>query len=257
MSQHHTPAWEVYFCHIEEFPAFVSTDLGVATVAPLKDKPNLIEVVVALKTTDETGFPEAEEWHMLEKIEDTLVQLLEAKLNVTFVGKTLYSGKRSFYFYGDRILLLDGYVSEVMEKYPDYMLLAQATEDPDWNIYFGFLYPDAESMQRIRNSQMLQLMEEQGDQPFVPRKITHWLYFKTASGRDATWKALQQQNFKLEERAQRTDTQKGLEYKLVVYRDDKADEESIEEISSILWQLASQQNGEYDGWEALTIPENA
>ncbi|WP_347156863.1 DUF695 domain-containing protein [Pontibacter chitinilyticus] len=252
----YSPAWEVYFCHIEEQPAFVSTDLGLVEVAPMETKPNLIEIAVALQTTDETGFPEAAEWEMLEKIEDAVVQLLEEKMLAVFVGKTLHNGKRGLYFYGDQVLQLEDCVEAVRQKFPEYLIVSQATEDADWEIYFNFLYPDDESMQRIQNTHLLQELEEQGDQAFVPRNITHFLYFKTAADRQAMIQAADRQGYTLESEEEAPEEEE-YTYKLLLMRPDKADDETINVITLELLNLARQFNGEYDGWEAPVISENA
>lgn len=251
----YSPAWEVYFCHIEDQPAFVSVDLALADIAPVASKPNLMEVAVALQTTDETGFPEAEKWGMLEKIEDVVVQLLEDKLDALFVGKTLHSGKRGLYFYSDQVLQLESCVEAVKQKFPDYLLVSQATEDKDWEIYFQLLYPDDESMQRIQNTRVMQHLEAQGDQAFVPRKIKHWLYFKTALDRETVLKALTAQHYTLE-LAEEEPAEKIYPQKLVVSRQNKADDETINEVTLALFRLAQQHNGEYDGWESPVIAEN-
>ncbi|MBF9254376.1 DUF695 domain-containing protein [Pontibacter sp. 172403-2] len=255
MNDDYSPAWEVYFCHIEDQPAFVSVDLTLAEIAPVAAKPNLIEVAAALRTTDETGFPEAEEWEMLEKIEDAVVQLLEEKLGALFVGKTLHSGKRGLYFYSEQVLQLEGCVEAVKQKFPQYLLVSQATEDKDWEIYFELLYPDDESMQRIQNTRLMQQLEEQGDQAYVPRKITHWLYFKTATDRAAVLQALTAQNYTLE-LAEEEPKEEVYPQKLVISRQNKADDETINEVTMELFRLAQQHNGEYDGWESPVIAEN-
>jgi len=90
--------WEVYFTYVDSMPAFFSVDLGFADVAPLQDKPDLLEVVIGLQTTNTDGFPEDAEWEALEEIEDTLVNTLEARLEALFVAKTLNNGKRALYF---------------------------------------------------------------------------------------------------------------------------------------------------------------
>ncbi|WP_242918285.1 DUF695 domain-containing protein [Pontibacter liquoris] len=252
----YSPAWEVYFCHIEEQPAFVSTDLGLAEMAPIASKPNLMEVAVALRTADESGFPEAAEWGMLEKIEDAVVQLLEEQLEALFVGKTLHSGKRGLYFYGEQTLALDNCVEEIKKKFPDYLIVSQATEDADWEVYFNYLYPDEESMQRIQNTRVLQELEEQGDQAYVPRPITHYLYFQTTAERQTAGKSLEEQGYTLDAVVEEPE-EEVYTYKLVVTRPDKADEETINEVTSALLRLARHHNGEYDGWEAPVITDNA
>lgn len=248
--------WEVYFTYVDNLPAFFSVDLGYAEVAPLPDKPDLLEVVVGLHTADADGFPAEEEWGALEEIEDTLVNTLEARLEAQFVAKTLNNGKRGLYFYTGETLLLEQLMEEVAARFDTYSIEYQVTEDPEWSIYNEYLYPDEEAMLKINNNRMLQVLEEQNDQAHIPRKISHWLYFRNEEDQKACARLLADEGFTVEALI-KSEEASDFPYELEVYRDDKADEETITAVTSMLWQLATKYNGDYDGWETIVIQENA
>jgi uncharacterized protein (TIGR01619 family) len=247
------PDWEVYFTNVDNMPAFFSVDLGFADVVPLPEKPYLLEIVVGLQTVDADGFPEEEEWEALEAIEDTLVTTLEARLEANFVAKTLNNGKRGLYFYTGETLLLEQLMEQIAAAFDTYNMEYQVTEDPQQSIYLEYLYPDEEAMLRINNKRMLQALEEQGDQSHIPRKISHWLYFKTAEDRNACADLLKAEGFSMEAMAE---TEEALPCELEVSRAEKADEEAITTVTSMLWQLAKKYDGDYDGWETIVIQEN-
>ncbi|MEJ8802652.1 DUF695 domain-containing protein [Pontibacter sp. H249] len=254
MSNSHQPDWDVYFCYLEDTPAFISVDLGLYDLAPLPDKPHLIEVVVGLLTTNEDGFPDNEEWTKLEEIEDVLVNSFEQKLEAVFVGKTLNSGRRGLYFYSGDTLLVEQMVDELREQFPEYTFEHQLTEDPNWEVFFEYLYPDEESLLRIHNNKILQLLEEQGDQPFVPRKITYTLYFRTAEDRAAAKYEITNSGFEVEEEIESEEYE--LPFSLVLSNQSKADEETIYLTTEMLMQLAIKHDGEFDGWETQIVQEN-
>lgn len=248
--------WDVYFCYIEDMPAFMSVDLGIASVIPLADKPTLLEVVVGLQTVTDNGFPENEEWAILEKIEDAVVSTLEAKLEATFVGKTLNNGKRSFYLYTGETLLFEQTMEAIIAEFPQYRIAYQMEPDEEWSIYKDLLYPDEESLQKIYNNRILLYLQEQGDQPFIPRLISYWLYFSTKEDSDAFSVVAAENAFEVVLQ-EKLENQADKSYKLVLAKVDTADEDTINETTISLMQLAEQYKGEFDGWETQVISENS
>lgn len=246
--------WDVYFCYLEDTPAFISVDLALYSLAPLPNKPHLIEVVAGLLTTNDDGFPDNEEWAKLEEIEDMLVNSFEEKLEATFVGKTLNSGRRALYFYSGDTLLVEQMVDELRTHFPEYTFDHQITEDPNWEVYFEYLFPDEESLLRIQNNKILQLLEEQGDQSYVPRKITYTLYFRSGEDRAAAKDEILNSDFEVE--AEDKSDENELPYRLVLSNQSKADEESIYLVTEMLMQLAIKNDGEFGGWETQIVQEN-
>ncbi|MFD2247716.1 DUF695 domain-containing protein [Pontibacter ruber] len=252
----YSPDWDVYFTFVDNLPAFFSVDLGLADIAPMQDKPDLIEIVIGLQQPDEDGFPGEGEWEVLEEMEDTMVSTLEARLEAQYVAKTLNNGRRALYFYTGETLLLEQLMEEITAQFSSYAIEYQVSEDPEWNIYLEYLYPDEEAMLKINNNRMLQALEEQGDQPHIPRNISHWLYFKSEQDRKACAEALQEEGFTVQSMAETQDVD-GMPFELEVYREDKTDEDTITEVTGLLWQLAANYNGDYDGWETIVLQENA
>ena len=254
MSSSYQADWDIYFCYLEDAPAFISVDLGQYSRAPLPDKPYMIEVVAGLLTTTDDGFPDNEEWAKLEEIEDMLVNSFEEKLEAIFVGKTLNSGRRGLYFYSGDTLLVDQMVDELRAHFPEYTFEHQITEDPNWEVYFEYLYPDEESLLRIQNNKVLQLLEEQGDQAYVPRKITYTLYFRSVEDRAAAKQEVLNSDFEVESENEAENQE--LPYTLVLAKVSKADEETIYLTTEMLMQLAIKHDGEFDGWETQIVQEN-
>ncbi|WP_299824621.1 DUF695 domain-containing protein [uncultured Pontibacter sp.] len=244
--------WDVYFCYLEDAPAFISVDLGLHKLAPLSDKPHLIEVMVGLLTTNEDGFPDNAEWKKLEEIEDMLVSSFEKSLEAVFVGKTLNSGRRGVYFYSGDTLLLEQMLDELRIQFPEYSFEHQVTEDPTWEVYFEYLFPDEDSLLRIKNNRILQELELQGDQSFIPRKITYYLYFRTAEDRAAAKEDILS-SLGVEEEIEEEGE---LPFKLVLWNESKANEETIYLVTEMLTTLANQYDGEFDGWETQVVQEN-
>ncbi|QCR21396.1 DUF695 domain-containing protein [Pontibacter sp. SGAir0037] len=252
----HTPDWEVYFCELDEKPASISVDLALEEQAPLEDKPQVFELVVGCRTSDEDGFPTDEaEWDLLGEMEDALVQQLVGSLGATFVGKTLNDGKRTFYFYSNHEALLEVFAGNVMQQFTGYEFNANTQEDKDWSLYFDFLYPEPTVMQTIQNGRLIRHMQEQGDQSHIPRKITHVLYFTDEEQQDRFLEEAEGYGYSLEEKIIEENTPYA-PFQLLLSKVSKADEASVNEASIELWILAEEYNGQYDGWEAGLVKEN-
>lgn len=252
----HTPEWEVYFCDINERPACVSVDLGFENLAPIPEKHTVFEVVVALQQPDSDGFPADEsEWEQLEAIEEALVTAFQDSLQAVFVGKLLYDGKRNFYFYSAQEALPEVLASNVMQEFPSYTYATNTQQDSGWGLYLDFLFPEPADMQSIKNSRVLRMMQERGDESHIPRPVSHLFYFATPDDRSAFRKDAEQLGYTLE-RESLSETSSETPYSLVLSKTASLDEESLHTDTLQLFGLADAHNGVYDGWEAQVVREN-
>ncbi|WP_181305494.1 DUF695 domain-containing protein [Rufibacter sp. XAAS-G3-1] len=242
------PDWEVYFCQIEHNPAFIGVDLNLQKMAPVETQNKVIEVTVPLASPGEDGFPAESEWEALGQIEDALADTLETNLEAVFVGKTLNAGLRKFYFYAEEVLLAEHYLSQVRESFPGYQFEADIWEDPEWETYLEFLFPEPMDLQKIRNGKVLRQLEENGDNPAISRQVTHFVYFQDEASREKFWAGISAQGYqKVEERFD-PDSEE-TPYILQVARETTTEQEAINEVVLSLWHLAQQYNAAYDGWE--------
>jgi uncharacterized protein (TIGR01619 family) len=252
----HTPEWEVYFCDINERPACVSVDLGFENLAPIPEKHTVFEVVVALQQPDADGFPADEaEWEQLEAIEEALVTAFQDSLQAVFVGKLLHDGKRNFYFYSAQEALPEVLASNVMQAYPDYTYATNTQRDSDWGLYLDFLFPEPADMQSIKNSRVLQMMQEQGDEAHIPRPVTHKVSFASETDRDSFGKQVVGEGYTLMGQGMEQNAD-AMPYWLIISHVMPLNEDSVHETTLYLWQLAETHQGSYDGWEAQVLREN-
>lgn len=119
-------------------------------------------------------------------------------------------------------------------------------EDPEWDIYFNFLYPDEYSFQAMMNRRVIQNLMEQGDNSEAEREVDHWLYFSNSKDRDFFVNKAEGMGYKinsLEELEERN-----YPYQVHISRLDKTE---YHHINNIVWELLDiirSLNGYYDGW---------
>jgi regulator of RNase E activity RraB len=123
--------------------------------------------------------------------------------------------------------------------------------EPDWNQYRNVLYPSDESMERIKNRDVLEVLEEHGDTLEPVRDVHHWIYFKTSDDRKLFAEDVLQLGYRVEDQAE--DWKHESPYSIQITRDQSVTPGKIDDAVLQLFRLAKELNGQYDGWEAQVI----
>lgn len=244
----HQEEWEFYFSNVNDKLASIMVDLGLRTVAPMTDKPNVVWVSVKMNNPREDGLSSQEESGILGDIEDALIDKIISKHNSIYVGRLTSSGDRDLYFYFGDTTLYDKTISEVMVAYPKYQFDFGAKEDKNWGGYFDFLYPLPQQFQSIQNRRVIDQLQKGGDKLTKEREVFHWIYFKSDSDREKFLEKIKNDNFSVVDKG--SDKSWGeFAYRLQIKRVDKVDQNSVDEYVIYLWKIANEIGGEYDGWE--------
>jgi uncharacterized protein (TIGR01619 family) len=246
--------WEFYFSTVDDKLGSIAVDLGFHNVAPMQDKQNVAWVSIKLKSPREDGLTTADESVLLGQIEDKVVEKVSSALNAVYVGRLTSDGHRDFYFYISDTSLFGKLVKEAMTGYDQYQYEFGAKPDMGWEGYLGFLYPNPQQFQTILNRRVVDQLEKGGDKLTKAREVSHWIYFKTEADRNSFLQKVRKDGFSL---LSSSYDQKltAFPYKLVITRVDKVDWQSVNEYVIPLWRLASESNGDYDGWETEIIKE--
>jgi regulator of RNase E activity RraB len=100
----------------------------------------------------------------------------------------------------------------------------------------------------IQNRRVVDQLEKGGDKLTKAREVDHWLYFKTEKDRETFLLKIKTEGFSIVDKD--FDNSLGtLPYRLHIKRVDKVDLESVDIYVIHLWELATECNGDYDGWE--------
>lgn len=243
----HEEEWEFYFSNVNDKLASIYVDLGLYKVGPISDKTNICWITIKMNQPRHDGLSSNEESETLFKIEDEIVPKIKSKNNSVYCGRITSDGDRDLYFYVSDTTLIQKQIEEIKLKFPNYNFDFGTKNDKDWDGYFELLYPNPEQYQRITNRQVVDNLEKHGDKLIKEREVDHWLYFKTKDDRENFLSKIKDEKFEIADK----EIDKTLEfpYKLRIKRVDKVDIESVNEYAILLWRLANECNGEYDGWE--------
>lgn len=245
--------WEVYFAPVDEQPAAILVDIGVADSAPDSSRPMLLWVWLTMKSPDDNGFPNEDEEPLLTTIEDTFIDAVELTTGAVLVGRVTTCGRREFYFYSKSEEGFEDTIAEAMQKYEDYEYETGAQEDEEWTQYFTVLYPGAEDAQQILNRQLIDQLEESGDVLTKPRPVDHFAYFASDEARAEFISHVIGAGYEFVGKKNNEDPDSDYPYGVNLKRVSAVDWDTIDEITFELFDLAREYGGDYDGWETPVV----
>ncbi len=249
-----TENWKSYFCNVNSKLASIALNLGLDEEAPIESKPWLLWVWVYLQRPRPDGLSDQSEFETISAIEDSLLQGLASTCQAVEAGRITTDGHREFYFYGASASGFEKGVRGVMGKFSAYKFNLGKQHEPDWNQYRNVLYPSDESMERIKNMDVLEVLREHGDTLESVRDVHHWIYFKSDDDRKQFGQEALQLGYKVENQSE--DLNDEFPYGIQITRDQSVTTEKINEAVLQLFRFAKNLGGKYDGWEAQVIVTN-
>ncbi len=238
--------WDVYFLRVEDKPASILVDLGIANEAPIKALPYMSYIRVRMSAPRSDGLASEEEFEALKSLEDAMVGDLTRDGETIYVGRNTSDGCRDFYFYTAQPNGWDGRVNRLMLLFAPYKFDCGSRNDPEWKTYFEFLYPSDIDWVQIKSRRVCSILQRHGDLLTEEREIDHWAYFPNADARVSFIEAVLKLGFRLRSLIEPEEA-KG-SYGVHIYRTDIPALGAIDEVTLPLFKLAVELGGDYDGW---------
>lgn len=246
-----TENWKNYFCNVNSKLASIALNLGLNEEAPIASKPWLLWVWVYLQHPRSDGLSDQSEFETISAIEDALLIRLVSTCQAVEAGRITTDGHREFYFYGESADGFEAAIRAVMGNFSRYKFDLGKQHEPDWNQYRNVLYPSEESMERIKNMDVLEVLQKNGDTLEPVRDVHHWIFFKTSNDRRLFGEQVRELGYKVEGESE--DLKKEFPYSVQIVRDQSVTPGEIDDAVLELFRLAKELDGEYDGWEAQVI----
>ena len=247
--------WDFFMCRIEGAPASIRTNLALIEVAPLEGLTQRLQFYIKMQNPRPDGLSSNEEYPILCDIEDAIGEKAEATGAVS-AGVVKSEGFLELWFYTQNAEALAKTCEEALQAFQGYESGYNIAEDPEWEDYFGFLYPDEFSYQTMQNRKVLMQLEKNGDKMEVPREIDHFIYFKEAAQQQAFAKEAEAKGFKVRFNDDEFVEDRKAEGKEYPYMVEATREDSPLDIDDIVWdllELASPFEGDYDGWGCANV----
>ena len=102
------------------------------------------------------------------------------------------------------------------------------------------------STQIEANRKVIYQLKSHGDNLKTEREVFHWIYFKTDSDLEKYVSEVELKGFEI---VTENKIDGKFPHQLQIKRVDKVDLESVNDYTLYLWNLALENNGDYDGWE--------
>lgn len=234
--------WDFYRLRVDDRPASIFLDMGIAEEAPLSAYPLRACLRVSMLHPRPDGLSSQEEFDALTALEDHATPFVEAKGNAIYVGRNTSSGYRDLYFYARDLTTFEAAASAAMLAHPAYSYETDTKPDPAWRGYFDFLYPSPLSLQQMANRALQEVLAKQGDDLNQPRSIDHLVVSGEAANLEALALLLRADGFMTDGVAHHD----GGLYALKFQRVDEPI--SMQEIATDLYEMALRYGCDYDGW---------
>ena len=247
--------WDFFMCRIEGAPASIRTNLALIEVAPLEGLSQRLQFYIKMQNPRPDGLSSNEEYPMLCDIEDAIGEKAGA-IGAVLAGVVRSEGFLELWFYTQNAEALAKTCKEALQAFEGYQSGYNIAEDPEWEDYFDFLYPDEFSYQTMQNRKVLMQLEKNGDKMEVPREIDHFIYFKEAAQQQAFAKEAEAKGFKVRFNDDEFVEDRKAEGKEYPYMVEATREDSPLAIDDIVWdllELASPFEGNYDGWGCANV----
>ena len=240
-----TNDWDFYSLRVDDKPASIFVDLGVASNAPVAGLPQMAYIHLAMAQPTEKGLSSREEYERLIDIEDALENLLVNE-RTAYVGRCTTNGYRDFYFYLVDAVDWEKRVAAALAPFDEYRYETGYQDDAKWTTYFSFLAPSEHDRQRIENRRVCMALEKTGEKFDEPREIDHLAYFREQEKAEAFAGVLKNRGFTVE--AVSAPDSENQHFSVAFKRVDTPSFEAIDDIVLPLFNLAREYEGHYDGW---------
>lgn len=242
--------WDFYRLLVDDQPASIFVDMGIARVAPVNTHGAMAYLRVHMLRPTEDGLSSQVEFEDLIALEDAVIGEITAGGAVIYVGRNTSHSNRDFYFYTAEVASFEALATAAMSAFPAYSFDTGGRADPEWRAYFQFLYPSPRSRQQMANRSVLQNLEGQGDLLDEPRQIDHLVIFGRQADCDAFTRLVSGRGFITAGPCRKSDDGR---FRLEFSRVDRP--RDIDDVSIPLFEAALENDGDYDGWGCKVVKE--
>lgn len=239
--------WEFYHRRVDDEPVYISFDRDISNEVDKNKYPYMAYVRVVLNKPSEEGLSTDSEFESLVNIEDHLMAVLTKNGGAVYVGRITSGGCRDFYFYIPNENSWAAHAKIAMNHFQQYKFESGIQDDPDWNIYFDFIYPSERDWETIKSRRVCEDLQNHADTMQTEREIDHWLYFDNSIRRESFITKVKSLGYEVRSimEPDNVNTYFGIQVFHIA--------KPSPYVSLELYDLALQHNCEYDGWETQVI----
>jgi len=236
--------WEFYPVKVEGEPASIFLDLALAADAPVAGFPTVAFLRLYLRSPRPDGMAGQEEFADLVALEDALIPRVVGEGQAIFAGRSTGRGMRDFFFYVHDPDRFEREAIGALIPFEAYRFEMGHRDDPQWSVYFDFLFPTPLDMQRILNRQVTDQLRDNGDDLAKARPVDHSAVFSEVGPAAAFVAWAGENGFTVAQNGEEPDPQD--RHIVVIVRDDKPAD--IDMVALPVFERVTALGGVYDGW---------
>ncbi len=263
--------WATYVSTEEDKPVLVQVDLARVELAPIANLPYLAYLTVDTKDREAGLLPAEATLATMTSLDEAIVTAFADYQGIVPVGISSSEGVYTYFFYVDSQEGWGDRLATVLDGFPEFEWDCGSKKDEEWECYFEYLYPNIFEMQVIYDLDVLQQLEDSGDDASRPRAVKHWVILSTAQDCAEFCEQVQQAGYtligveeELYDEAQGKQIAEGLgegeivpEGTFEVHFEHTIAPLHISDYTLDLVHLAINCQGEYDGWETEIFGEGS
>ena len=144
--------WWTYLADYDGSPGSIVLDMALKAEAPRADYPKLIVTGVSYPSQPaHSGLPDAAQMDSLSDISDKRLAMIQQHCKALFVGSFTHKNERLDYIYvSDATGLEEALRTFYSRECPRREPYINVKDDPQWQAYLEFLYPNAQTMEFYR-----------------------------------------------------------------------------------------------------------
>lgn len=181
---------------------------------------------------------------------ESIITLLEHNDLSKYAGSRMIDGWSELYFYAKDPKSLTNKVQKFLTSL-QYPYETNVVKDTKWDFYNNNLYPTELEWHYIRSEQIIQMLEEEGDELLVPRSVEHYVYFDTPSQKEKFIKLLPYNGFEYKDEIDLEDIDNGIALEKV----HSLDKETVTLHVKDIYDKVTKEHGYYEGWSTVLADE--
>jgi hypothetical protein len=239
--------WDTYMAKFGDKPGSVLVDLGYIDRAPDRNYPYLLITGPHAQNCDRNGIPGKDEFGALEEILDATTNFITGVTPKVLVGTFTYDCERLNYYYVKDTQSIRIAIARMYNRsFQNYSYTVRIKQDPEWNTYRSFLYPDEATRNWMENDKIITTMLQSGDSLHNQREIKFPVYFRSDSERETMVVFAREKGYKYE----KINLTTGAAYEIILSKTGYVKIEDIDPMTEEIKKETEKNRGFYNGWTA-------
>ncbi len=174
---------------------------------------------------------------------ESLIIAIEYENTAKYVGTRVVEGWSEIYFYASDSKGFNTTVADILNP-SKYVFESNIVKDAKWNFFETQLLPSELEHHHIISSQIIFLLEEEGDDLFNSREVEHYAVFDTQTQKDRFTELSRESGFEYKDDLS-TDE---YAYGVAVVKSHNILEDEVKKVVEEIYELIKKEHGYYEGW---------